>query len=87
MKSKKTTHANSNEIKVDTASIDASTQQGAEISVTNDAAEADWAREQRIATAAYFLAEQRGFFPGNEMDDWLVAEAAYHGSTSSQASA
>jgi len=27
-----------------------------------------------IATAAYFRAEQRGFAPGHELDDWLQAE-------------
>lgn len=32
-------------------------------------------REQLIAVAAYFRAEQRGFTPGNEMSDWLEAEA------------
>lgn len=32
-------------------------------------------REQFIAVAAYFRAEQRGFAPGNEMSDWLDAEA------------
>lgn len=32
-------------------------------------------REQLIAVAAYFRAEQRGFEPGNEMSDWLDAEA------------
>jgi hypothetical protein len=32
-------------------------------------------REQFIAVAAYFRAEQRGFTPGNEMSDWLDAEA------------
>jgi hypothetical protein len=31
-------------------------------------------REQMIAEAAYFRAEQRGFVPGNEMSDWLQAE-------------
>ncbi len=31
-------------------------------------------REQIIAEAAYFRAEQRGFAPGNEMSDWLQAE-------------
>lgn len=31
-------------------------------------------REQWIAEAAYFRAEQRGFAPGNEMSDWLDAE-------------
>lgn len=31
-------------------------------------------REQMIAEAAYFRAEQRGFAPGNEMSDWLDAE-------------
>lgn len=32
-------------------------------------------REQMIAEAAYFNAERRGFAPGNEMSDWLQAEA------------
>ena len=32
-------------------------------------------REQMIAEAAYFRAEQRGFAPGNEMSDWLEAES------------
>lgn len=31
--------------------------------------------EERIRVAAYFLAEQRGFGPGRELDDWLAAEA------------
>lgn len=36
-------------------------------------------REQMIAEAAYFRAEQRGFTPGNEMSDWLQAEADVEG--------
>ena len=32
-------------------------------------------REQMIAEAAYYHAEQRGFAPGCEMSDWLLAEA------------
>lgn len=32
-------------------------------------------REQMIAEAAYYRAEQRGFAPGCEMSDWLLAEA------------
>lgn len=35
----------------------------------------DSPREQMIAEAAYFRAEQRGFAPGNEMSDWLEAES------------
>ncbi|WP_129776770.1 DUF2934 domain-containing protein [Peristeroidobacter soli] len=31
-------------------------------------------REARIAEAAYWRAERRGFSPGNELDDWLSAE-------------
>jgi hypothetical protein len=27
-----------------------------------------------IATAAYYRAEQRGFAPGYEQEDWLAAE-------------
>ena len=33
--------------------------------------------EQRcvlVSEAAYFLAEHRGFKPGHELEDWLVAE-------------
>ena len=30
--------------------------------------------ERRVAEAAYFRAEGRGFAPGGELDDWLQAE-------------
>lgn len=30
---------------------------------------------RRISESAYSKAEQRGFEPGHEMDDWLAAEA------------
>jgi hypothetical protein len=32
------------------------------------------ARHRRIAVAAYYRAESRGFAPGREIEDWLVAE-------------
>ena len=32
-------------------------------------------REQMIATAAYYRAERRGFYGGDEVQDWLEAEA------------
>ena len=32
-------------------------------------------RQRLIAEAAYFRAEQRGFTPGNELEDWLAAES------------
>jgi hypothetical protein len=28
-----------------------------------------------IAEAAYYRAQQRGFAPGHELDDWIAAEA------------
>lgn len=31
-------------------------------------------REDMIQQAAYYLAEQRGFAPGHELEDWLAAE-------------
>jgi len=31
-------------------------------------------RQQRIAEAAYYKAEKRGFVPGSEKEDWLEAE-------------
>jgi len=35
----------------------------------------DGARRRRIAERAYRRAERRGFAPGQELDDWLAAEA------------
>lgn len=29
----------------------------------------------KVALAAYFIAEKRGFEPGHELEDWLAAEA------------
>ena len=34
-------------------------------------------RLQHIAMAAYFKAERRGFAPGGELNDWLVAEQEF----------
>ena len=31
-------------------------------------------RHEMVATAAYFIAEQRGFAPGHELEDWRMAE-------------
>jgi hypothetical protein len=46
----------------------------AEAVITN--AEASAADHQvKVALAAYFIAERRGFEPGHELDDWLAAEA------------
>jgi hypothetical protein len=36
-------------------------------------------RQAEIAKAAYFLAQQRGFAPGHELDDWLAAEKEEYG--------
>jgi len=33
--------------------------------------------DEMIAVAAYFRAEQRGFAPGDDLDDWFQAEAEY----------
>ena len=34
-------------------------------------------RYHEVAEAAYFRAEHRGFLPGNELQDWLDAEAEF----------
>lgn len=31
-------------------------------------------RREMIETAAYFLAQKRGFEPGHELEDWFAAE-------------
>jgi len=43
----------------------------APIDVSSQADELD----RMIAEAAYYIAQQRGFEPGHEIDDWLAAEA------------
>jgi len=35
--------------------------------------------QELVSKAAYFIAEQRNFGPGNEMADWLAAEADLFG--------
>jgi len=35
--------------------------------------------QEHIATAAYFRAQERGFEPGQEIDDWLAAETEIKG--------
>lgn len=37
------------------------------------------ARRAMIAQSAYLRAERRGFTPGNEVEDWLAAEAEVDG--------
>jgi hypothetical protein len=32
-------------------------------------------RHDRIATVAYYLSEARGFAPGHEAEDWLLAQS------------
>lgn len=31
-------------------------------------------REVQVAEAAYYIAQERGFEPGRELDDWFTAE-------------
>jgi hypothetical protein len=35
-------------------------------------------RSELIATSAYYKAEERGFMPGHELDDWLTAETEFN---------
>lgn len=41
-------------------------------------------REELIAVAAYFKAAQRGFAPGNEVEDWLAAEREFDAASGGQ---
>ncbi len=41
-------------------------------------------RRQRIAEAAYYKAEQRGFAPGYEEIDWLEAEREIDGESAAR---
>jgi hypothetical protein len=46
--------------------------------VVDEDAGADAGRRlECIATAAYYKAEERGFVPGMDVEDWLEAESEY----------
>ena len=34
-------------------------------------------RHRQISEAAYFRAQQRGFAPGQELEDWVIAETQF----------
>jgi hypothetical protein len=57
------------DVEMNTQSIDAQAAL-AEPSLRRDDA---W-RHERVATAAYYLAANRGFEPGHEAEDWSLAE-------------
>jgi hypothetical protein len=40
-------------------------------------------RERHIREAAYFRAQQRGFTPGHELEDWVAAEREVDGTSGS----
>lgn len=46
----------------------------AAVKASNQGVQTDGERRRRIAEAAYYRAERRGFAPGGEHDDWLGAE-------------
>ena len=43
-------------------------------SKTKKIAKIDEVNTSAVAKAAYYIAEQRGFAPGYEVEDWLAAE-------------
>jgi hypothetical protein len=61
-------HTGNSKLSADEHDVDVLSMVAEEI----DARSADY--RQRVATAAYFLAQKRGFEPGHELDDWLAAE-------------
>jgi hypothetical protein len=50
-------------------------------------ADLELGRRERIAVAAYYNAERRGFAGNAELDDWLDAEKAIDGATPADAAA
>ena len=44
--------------------------------VTKKIVNSDEVNISAVAEAAYYIAKQRGFAPGYEVEDWLVAEQA-----------
>jgi hypothetical protein len=60
------------------AAAQATSQKPTEVTATHlarrDIPSFSESREARIAEAAYWRAERRGFVAGQELDDWLAAE-------------
>lgn len=52
-----------------------STRKKTSVAQSGSYAESREDRSSRIAVAAYYKAQARGFQPGHELDDWLAAEA------------
>jgi hypothetical protein len=52
----------------------ASDREAQQRAVETDQTTNERAMHERIAVAAYFLAERRDFAPGSEVEDWLRAE-------------
>jgi hypothetical protein len=50
------------------------TTEAAQATAGESSSGSDDPRQDAIAKAAYYRAEQRGFAPGHEMEDWLDAE-------------
>ncbi|CAG0961967.1 hypothetical protein MTYP_00780 [Methylophilaceae bacterium] len=44
------------------------------IGIESKPAEDEAGRNTAIAMRAYYLAQERGFEPGHDLDDWLAAE-------------
>jgi hypothetical protein len=56
---------------------------GTDATITsNTEASVDKEKQRRIAEAAYYRAERRGFFPGSDQDDWFEAERELDSNTS-----
>lgn len=53
--------------------------------LTRETVSSDVDRDRWVAERAYQLAEQRGFAPGAELDDWLQAEREFAATYQSQA--
>ncbi|HZP92826.1 MAG TPA: DUF2934 domain-containing protein [Burkholderiales bacterium] len=66
-------HAHTNAAEKSHSKTAATSQQASEARAT--AAAGPKERHHRVAEAAYFRAEHRGFLPGYELQDWLDAEA------------
>ncbi len=45
--------------------------------ITNEDIKSDSNQDAKIGELAYYKAENRGFEPGHELEDWLEAEQEY----------
>ncbi len=74
MRKQKTTHADRSKPRKKPVAREGSLPMESDRRNPSGTSVAEAARRRMVSEAAYYRAQQRGFAPGRELDDWLAAE-------------